>query len=125
MPEILYKELSYKIIGAIFKVFNTLGHGYREQYYQRALAHEFDKLGLVYQKEIEIPLEYEGKKAGKYRLDFLIENKIVLELKVASRFYAQDSKQIYSYLKAAKLRLGILTLFSKTGVRYKRIVHRP
>ena len=124
MPEILHKKLSYQIIGALFQVFNTLGYGYREQYYQKALTHEFDKLGLLYKKEVVVPLIYGDKKVGNYRLDFLIDDRIVLELKIASRFFVQDSKQIYSYLKAAGKQLGILAIIHKGGIKYKRIIHR-
>ncbi|PIZ89152.1 MAG: GxxExxY protein [Candidatus Nealsonbacteria bacterium CG_4_10_14_0_2_um_filter_38_17] len=123
MEKLVHKDLSYKIIGLIFKVFNKLGYGYQEKYYQRALALELDREKIDYIQEKEIKLDYQNKTIGKYFLDFVIENKIVVELKVANIFYSQDIKQILSYLKASGLALGILIIITKSDIKYKRIIN--
>ncbi len=123
MSELIYKGLSYKIIGIIFKVYNELGYGYQEKYYQRAIALELNKENLNYIQEKEVKLNYENKTIGKYFLDFIIENKIVLELKVANTFHSQDIKQILGYLKASGLQLGILVIITNNGIKYKRIIN--
>jgi GxxExxY protein len=123
MVELLYKDLSFQIIGIIFKVFNKLGYGYQEKYYQRAIAIDFDEEGINYIREKEFKLNYHGNPIGRYFLDFIIENEIVLELKVSNSFHSEDVKQILGYLKASGLRLGILVIITKNGIKYKRIVN--
>lgn len=121
--EIIHKDLSYKIIGIVYKVYNNLGYGYQEKYYKQAIALELAKEKLAYLQEKEIKLFYENKQIGKYFIDFVVENKIVLEIKVANRFYARDVKQILGYLKSEKLKLGILVLIAPVGIKYKRIIN--
>ena len=123
MAELLYKDLSYEIIGTIFKVFNELGYGYQEKYYQKALSITFDKEGTNYTREKEIKLSYKDENIGKYFLDFIVENKIVLEIKIDSIFRSRDIKQILSYLKSSGLELGILILITPKGIKYKRIIN--
>ena len=123
MTDLIHKELSYKIIGAIFNVFNKLGYGYQEKYYQRAIALELNKEKLRYVREKEIKLNYQDEAIGKYFLDFIIENKIVLELKVANTLYMRDIQQVLGYLKASGLQLGILVIITKQGIKYKRIIN--
>lgn len=123
MPDLIHKDLSYKVVGIIFKVFNELGYGYYEKYYQKAVALEFDNQKLSYIREKEVPLIYQNKNIGKYFLDFIVENKIVIELKVANFFHNRDIKQILSYLKTSGLKLGLLVIITKNGVKYKRIIN--
>lgn len=123
MAELIHKDLSYKIIGIIFKVYNKLGYGYQEKYYQRAISSELNKEKLNHIREKEIKLHYQNENIGKYFLDFIVDNKVVLELKVANSFHLQDIKQILSYLKASDLKLGILVIITKNGIKYKRIIN--
>ena len=123
MVDLIHKELSYKIVGIIFKVFNELGYGYYEKYYQRAIALEFDNQKLSYIKEKEVALTYQDKNIGKYFFDFIVENKIIIELKVANFFHNRDIKQILSYLKASGLQLGLLVIITKNEIKYKRIIN--
>ncbi len=123
MTDLIHKDLSYKIIGIIFRVYNRLGYGYQERYYQRAISLEFNKAKIKHIKEKEIKLQYENESIGKCFLDFIVENKIVLELKVANSFRTQDIKQILSYLKASGLKLGILIIITKDSIKYKRIIN--
>jgi GxxExxY protein len=123
MGDIIYKELSYKLMGLVFKVFKNLGYGYREKYYQRALAEEFKNEKIKYKKESPVKLIYNNRIIGRYFIDFVVEDKIIIELKVAKDFYTKDIKQILGYLKAKNLRLGILIIITKDGMKYKRLVN--
>ena len=123
MKELVYPELSYKIIGISFKVFNNLGYGHQEKYFQRAMVLELDKQGIKYEKEKEIKLNYNNQCIGKYFLDFLIENKIILELKVVPNFKHIHLKRTLEYLNATKAKLAILVYFTRDGVRYRRIIN--
>jgi len=123
MARLIHPELSYKIMGIIFKVYNDLGYGYQEKYYQRAAALEFDKEKIRYIREKEVKLEYNDKNIGKYFLDFIVNDRIVLELKIANYFHSRDIKQILGYFKATGLQLGILIIFTSKGIKYKRIIN--
>jgi len=123
MSKIIYPKLSYQIMGILFKVYNKLGYGYQEKYYQRALAREFNKLNISFKKEQGTQLKYEGKIIGRYYVDFVIDNKIVLEIKVAKEIYQKHLNQVLSYLKATGLKLGILAIFTKSGICYRRLVN--
>lgn len=116
-------ELSYKIIGACFRVHSELGCRYQEKYYQRALEQELLKQNIQFEKEVKADLLYDDKVIGKYFLDFLIEESVVLELKVAKFFHKDDIKQVLGYLKSKNLELGILVNFGKDKLDYKRILN--
>jgi len=123
--DLIYPELSYKIIGLLFEVYNNLGPGYQEKYYQRAIAAALQKEGFKFREQVSIPLNYLNKKIGRYILDFLIEEKIVLEIKRGDRFSRRDIEQLYGYLKANDLKLGLLANFTNHGVKFKRILNLP
>lgn len=124
MSELIYPKLSYDIIGAVFEVYNELGYGYQEKIYQKALALNLEKKNITFKEQVKTDLIYENQIIGKYFLDFLIEGKIILELKIGDYFFKKDYEQIRGYLTANKLELGILILFSKNGVKSKRILCR-
>ena len=123
MPDIIYKELSYKIMGILFSVHNQLGNRYQEKYYQRAVEEALKENDLQFSKELSVDLEYNGKKIGKYFLDFLVEQVVVLELKAVPYLLPKDFKQVLGYLKAKNLRLGILVNFRTDKLIYKRIIN--
>ncbi len=120
---LIYPDLSYQLMGLIFKVYNNLGYGYQEKYFQRALNEEFKTSGLAIQKEVKVPIMYNGRILGRYFVDFVVENKIAIEIKVGKEFYPRDWKQLAAYLRATKLPLGILILITKDGVKYRRIAN--
>jgi len=122
-PNLVYPELSYKIIGALFEVYNELGSGYQEKYYQKATAALFRNLGLNFKEQPWSPLIFKNTKIGDYYFDFLVDDKIVLELKRKERFSRRDIEQVFAYLKVRKLKLGILAYFTNSGVRFKRILN--
>lgn len=121
--KIIYPELSYEIMNALFEVHSKLGNRYKEKYYQRAVALAFDKRRLKYNKELAINLLFQNKVIGKYFLDFLVEDKIIVELKTVTEISYDDIRQTWAYLKAKNLRLGILANFRSKSLTYKRIVN--
>lgn len=121
--ELIYPELSYKIIGRAFRVYNQLGYGYQEKYYQRAYAHELTKEQLAFLREVSVKINYDGANIGKYFLDFIVDNKIIVELKVASEFKYKYIRQVLEYLNETNKKLAILIYFTKSGVKYRRIIN--
>lgn len=121
--DILYPELSYKIIGCAFDVYNELGAGHNEKYYQRALAEALKRIGLKFIEQQSFPLKYQGKTIGRSYLDFLIEDKIVAEIKKGERFSKRHIDQVMEYLRIGNLKLAILINFTNYGVTFKRIIN--
>lgn len=121
--DLIYPELSYQIVGALFEVHNDLGAGHHEKYYQRALADEFERRNLCFQEQVHAPLVFKEEKVGEYYLDFIIENKIVLEIKKGDRFSRKHINQLLSYLKTENLKLGIIANFGLNELKFKRIIN--
>lgn len=123
MEENLYTDETYKLIGMGYTVYNNLKFGYQEKYYQRAYALELDQSGYRYRQESKVRIVYKEKIIGRYFLDFLVNDRIVVELKVASDFHPKHVAQVLGYLKAKNLRIGIILLFTKKGLRVKRVIN--
>jgi GxxExxY protein len=123
MDDFIYKELSYKIMEAVFEVHNILGLGYPEDKYEKALCREFRDRGIRYEIQKSVKVIYKDEDLGDFRLDLIVEDKIILELKAVSELNEVFEAQVYSYLKATGLKLGILINFGKKKVEYKRIVN--
>lgn len=121
--DILYPDLSYSIIGSLFKVWTELGPGHKEKLYQKALAEELKEKKLNFEKELPVKLTYNNKLIGMYYFDFLVEGKVALELKVRNYFAKKDIEQLFAYLKSKDLKLGIIAHFTSSGVKFKRIVN--
>lgn len=121
--DLIYPELSYKIIGCAFDVYNSIGGGHREEYYQRALAESFSKQNLKFSQQINFPLKYKDKIIGKSFLDFLLDDKIVVEIKKGEHFSKTNIDQVMEYLKLSNLKLAILINFGNQGVMFKRIIN--
>lgn len=123
MGRLIFPELSYKIVGILFEVHTALGNRYQEKYYQRAVEVKLKNKNIDYKREIAVDLTIDGEKIGKYFLDFLIDGKIIVELKVKSALVKNDFRQISAYLKASNLKLGILANFYGNSLEYKRILN--
>ena len=121
--EVIYPELSYKIIGILFTVWNIVGYGHKENFYQKSIVKELESANVLFKEQLKVKMVYKGKEIGIYFLDFLIDDKIVLEIKKREYFSKQDIDQLFSYLKATKLKLGIIAHFTKTGVKFKRVLN--
>jgi len=122
--KLLYKELSYKVIGAIYNVRNTYGSGQKEFVYQNALAEELEKRKIPFRREVSIKIisPNSGKTMGSYKLDFVIDNKIVVEVKAVKFTPAKMEQQLYSYLRSTKFEVGFLVNFGSTKLYLKRII---
>jgi GxxExxY protein len=123
--DLLYPDLSYKVRGAIMSVANKYGKGLKENIYQKALAEEFDKLIINYQqqKRITIYSIETGDPLGTYVPDFVIEDKIILEIKATDFTIQKDVSQQLSYLRASKYELGFLANFSTPKLYIKRSIY--
>ena len=121
---IIYPDLSYKIMRAIFEVHKKLGPGFLESVYEKALIEELSGRGMQVETEKVIDLTYKGKKIGIHRLDLIVDDKVVIELKTVERFSIHHKAQLTSYLKASGYKLGILVNFSKSKAEYRRVLVR-
>ena len=121
--KILYRELSFKIVGCAMDVHKHLGPGFPEAVYERALELELRKKELAYERQKVFRVTYDGKPVGDFRADFVVDSKVILELKAVSEIPAIFERQLHSYLQASKLRLGILINFGKEKLESRRIVY--
>lgn len=121
--DLIEPELSYKIVGITFRVYNELGPGLQEKNYQKAVAIGLEEEKLSFVEQRHIPLKFLNRDAGRYFADFIVENKIVLELKTGNQINRQHAKQLLLYLQTTGLKLGILVYFGKDGVFFKRIIN--
>ncbi|MBS0646247.1 MAG: GxxExxY protein [Verrucomicrobia bacterium] len=116
-------ELTYKIIGCAMKVHTTLGNGFQEVIYQRALAIEMRKTGLGFARELEMQIFYEGEEIGTRRVDFLVEGRVLVELKALVSLEDVHLAQGLNYLVAYKLDKGLLINFGARSLEVKRLRH--
>lgn len=123
--ELVYPELSYKVVGVTFQVCNELGPGHKEKHFQRALAIAFRLAKIRFREQVPVVLAFQGETIGRYYIDFVIEDKLVLEIKQGEYFASSNIKQALDYLKALNLQLAILANFTDKGVKVKRIVNLP
>lgn len=121
--KVIYKELSYEIVGILFDVFNDLGYGYKEISYEKAIAKNLELKGKKFERQVPFKLEYKGEIIGNFFLDFLIENKIILEIKKGNYFDRKNINQVKEYLKVANKKLAILANFTPNGVKFIRILN--
>ncbi len=123
--ELVHEELSYKILGVLFEVNKEVGYGHREKIYQKAIAAHLRNRNIPFREQVEADLIAAGEKIGSVILDFLVEDRVVLEIKASNFFVASDFRQVKTYLQTMRLQLAILATFSPTGVRHQRIVNLP
>ncbi len=122
MADVVYKELSYEIMTAVFEVHNILGSGFLEKVYERALLQELTLRGLRVEAQKQIRVFYKDMDIGAYVADLVINGKILLELKAVENLSNLHKAQVLNYLKATGLKLGLLINFGKERVEYKRLV---
>ena len=118
-----YSELTGKIIGCAMKVHSTLGNGFQEVIYQRALAIEMSNQRLNFQREMEMTIYYEGKDIGTRRVDFFVEEKIMVELKAVTKMEDVHLSQALNYLEAYRMETGLLINFGSKSLEFKRITN--
>ena len=120
---IIYPELSYKIMQAVFAVHNELGPGFLETVYEEALVYELQNNGIRVARQQQIQIFYRDHLVGTHRLDLVVEGIIILELKAVSDLHPIFNQQTLSYLKASGLKLGILINFGTKRIQSTRIVN--
>ena len=124
MVDLIYKEESYKIIGACIEVHKELGCGFLEAVYQEALEIEFKNQGIPFEREKELKIYFKGIELRKrYNADFVCYGKIILETKAAKELCDNHRAQIINYLKATKMKLGLLVNFGETSLKYERFIN--
>jgi GxxExxY protein len=116
---IVEKELSYKIVGAFFTVYNTLGFGFIESIYVRALELQLKKQGLLVEREHPIAVHFHGNVVGQFRADLLVERRIVVEVKSTERLSDVPKRQLRNYVTALDLELGLLLHFGPRAEYYR------
>jgi GxxExxY protein len=121
--EYKYSDITYQIIGAAMKVQSTLGNGFQEVIYQRALAIELTKQGLSYQREMEMPIFYDEQVVGTRRVDFFVEEKVMVELKAVTHLEDVHLAQAINYLEAYNMEVGLLLNFGSKSLEHRRLIN--
>jgi GxxExxY protein len=121
--EYKYSEITEKIIGCAMKVHQRMRNGYQEVIYHRCLTIEFKKESLSFLSEIELPIFYDEIEVGKRRVDFLIENKVILEIKALSELTDAHLAQALNYLEVMNLEIGLLLNFGAKSLEIRRLIN--
>ena len=119
----IYPDLSYKIVGCAYDVFNEIGPGHDEKYYQKAMEVLFQEQAIPFKQQVYYPLKFRDVIIGRNYLDFVVEDKIIVELKKRQPFSKMHIDQVFRYLKVTGLQLAILIMFRTDGVEFKRILN--
>jgi GxxExxY protein len=122
MTEILFKDLSFAIIGAAMEVHRILGPGFLEAVYQAALEHELTLRGIPFEAQTRLAVTYKGRLVGDYVADIVVDGQIILELKAISALTKAHEAQAHNYLAATGLRLAILLNFGAKSLQQERVV---
>jgi GxxExxY protein len=122
--EFKYSELTGRIIGRAMNVHNELGNGFQEVIYQRSMDYEMELQLILFAREFEMPIFYKGKQVGTRRVDFLVENKICVELKAVTRIEPVHLAQAINYLEAFNLEIGLLINFGNTKLEFHRLQNK-
>lgn len=121
----LHKDITEKIIGSFYRVYNTLGYGFLEKVYENAMAIELNKVGLKVSQQKNIEVFYESEEIGDYYADLLVEDLVIVELKAAKTICAEHEAQRTNYLKATTIEVGLLLNFGEkqnSSARYFKII---
>ncbi len=122
MTEIIYKELSFKIIGAAMEVHSILGPGFLESVYQFALEKELTLRHIPFEHQVELPVTYKGDVVGVYKADLVVDKKIIVEIKGVSRLNPSHQAQALHYLAATGFQLAIVINFGASSLEHRRVV---
>lgn len=122
MTEILYKHLSFAVVGAAMEVHRVLGSGFLESVYQAALEKEMTLRGIPFRHQVELPVTYKDEMVGVYKADLVVDEKIIVEIKSVSRLNSAHDAQAIHYLTATGLELALLLNFGGGSLAYRRVV---
>lgn len=120
--KLIFADLTYKVRGAIFNVYNALGPGHKENVYERALSKELVIAKIPFQTETSLDVNYRGEKVGNYRPDFVIDKGIILEIKAVEFMPKFFEQQLIRYLKTTNYKVGLLVNFGQPKLIIKRVV---
>jgi len=120
---IIDEELTHSVIGAFFEVYNTLGFGFLENLYVMALERELLARGHRVHREFAVVVNYKGQELGHQRLDIVVDDRLIIETKSTDKLHPQALRQLYNYLKATNLQVGLLLHFSPSGAKFYRQIH--
>lgn len=123
MTEIVYKEECRQIYKLLFELQNELGTNFQEKHYQRGFEAKLIKENYEYKKEAPLRINYEGKLLGKFFLDFVVFDKIIIEFKTTERLTNEHLKQMLRYLEASNMKLGLVVNFRKRPLRPMRVLN--
>ena len=118
----LFKELTFAVIGAAMEVHKILGSGFLEAVYQAALERELTIRGIPFERQVELPVSYKGELVGVYKADLVIDKKFVVEIKAVSKLNQLHQAQAMHYLAATGLRLALLLNFGSTSLEHRRVI---
>jgi GxxExxY protein len=121
--KIIEKELSYKLIGVIYEVFNQIGGGHKEKMYQKAISIKLKEHQIKFEEQVATPVKINDEQIGIYFLDFVVEDKIIIEIKQGKHFKISDFRQTKSYLSTTGHKLALLIVFTLEDVRFRRILN--
>ena len=121
--ELIHERLTHSVIGAFFEVYNTLGVGFLEQTYLRALTVELRERGHGVDREVAVRVQYKGTDIGWQRLDMIVDGTLVVEVKSTTELHSSARRQLQSYLCASRLELGLLLHFGATAKFYRLVGH--
>jgi GxxExxY protein len=124
VTEIVYKELSFAVVGAAMEVHRHLGPGFLESVYQAALVQELTARGMRIEQHKRLPVCYKGVPVGEFEADVLVENKIILELKAVDMLHPKHAAQARNYLAATGLDLAIVLNFGSDSMQQQRVVRQ-
>ena len=121
--DLAYPELSYDIVGCAYNVWDELGPGHLEKVYQKAMSIAFKEKGISFSEQVQYPVMFRSELVGKGILDFLVDGKVVVELKKDDLFSKSHINQVLNYMKISNCKLAILFNFAHRGLQFKRIVN--
>ena len=123
MNDLIYEEKTYEIIGIAMEIHRILGPGFLESVYEEAFVFEFKNYNIPFKKQYDMNVNYKSKTIGKFRTDFLVYDKIILELKAIKSLTEIDKAKTIHYLKATGMKLGLLINFGEPSLHYERLVY--
>jgi len=121
----LYADETQIIIGVLFDVYNELGWGFKEKRYEQAIIFDLSEKGFNCNSQKYCPIYYKNKRIGFNKCDILVDNKILIELKVGEKLFKKDFDQVNEYLKNFNIKIAILALYSPNGVTPRRLINNP
>jgi len=120
-PTLLHKELTDQILKSFFSVYNALGYGFLEHVYANSLSLDLRRRGFTLEREVRVEVQFDGQPVGAFRMDMTVNGTVIVEVKAGAAIAAADQRQLFNYLRAASIPVGLLLHFGPTP-QFKRFV---